>query len=160
MNHSNAVMALLAYIETTRDDARSIVDPHHAGRHRPTHTAMDLIAETRDGLLLVTASGELTFNGALKICQTMCDLAAGLGLTKILFDCLAVEGDLSREERFDLGKTIAEYCNKRLRIPTVALIGKPPSVTGYGAAVASNRGMPVETFSNRQVGLDWLTSRP
>jgi len=41
----------------------------------------------------------------------MCDLAAGLGLRKILFDCLDLEGDLSADERFELGKTIAEYCS-------------------------------------------------
>jgi hypothetical protein len=90
----------------------------------------------------------------------MCDLAAGLGLRKILLDCLAVEGDLSPDERFELGKTIAEYCQSRLRIPILALIGKPPAVTGLGARAASNRGMPVEIFSDRELGLDWLKARP
>jgi hypothetical protein len=75
-------------------------------------------------------------------------------------DCLAVEGDLSPDERIELGKTIAEYCQSRLRIPTYALIGKPPAVTGLDARAASNRGMPVEIFSDRERGLDWLRSRP
>jgi hypothetical protein len=121
---------------------------------------MDLILERRDGFLLATASGQVSLHEAIENCRNMCDLAAGMGLRKILFDCLALEGDLSADERFELGKTIAEYCQFRLRIPAVALIGKPPSVTGYGARVASNRRMPVETFSDRQQGLDWLRSRP
>ena len=88
------------------------------------------------------------------------DVAAGLGLRKILLDCLTVEGDLSPDERFELGKTIAEYCQSQSRIPALALIGKPPAVTGLGARVASNRGMKVEIFSDQELGLDWLKSRP
>lgn len=120
---------------------------------------MDLILEPRDGFLLATATGQLSFADAVQSCRDMCDLAAGLGLRKILFDCLALEGDLSADERFELGRIIAEYCQMRLRVPAVALIGKPPSVTGYGARVASNRGMPVAMFSEREPGLDWLRSR-
>jgi len=121
---------------------------------------VDLILEPRDWFLLAIATGEVSFREAVESCQSMCDLAAGLGLRKILLDCLAVEGDLSPDDRFELGKTIAEYCQSRLRIPTLALIGKPPSVTGLGARAASNRGMPVEIFSDRELGLDWLRSRP
>ena len=120
---------------------------------------MDIILERRDGFLLAIATGEVSFDDTVRSCRNMCDLAAGLGLRKILFDCLALKGDLSAEERFELGKSIAEYCQSRLKVPAVALIGKPPSVTGYGAKVATNRGMPVETFSDRQRGLDWLKSR-
>ena len=126
------------------------------GAHKP----VDLILEPRDGFLLAIAVGEVSFDSALESCRNMCDLAADLGLRKILLDCLAVEGDLSPDERFELGKTIAEYCQSRLTIFAVAVIGKPPSVTGHGARVASNRGMPVDIFSDRQQGLDWLRSRP
>ena len=121
---------------------------------------MDLILEPRDGFLLAIAVGEVSFDSALEGCRNMVDLAAGLGVRKILLDCLALVGDLSAEERFELGKTIAEYCQLTLRVPAVAVIGKPPSVTGLGARVASNRGMPVEIFSDRERGLDWLRSRP
>jgi len=38
----------------------------------------------------------------------------------------------------------------------VAVIGKPPLVTGFGAQVASNRGLPSMTFSERQPALNWL----
>ena len=134
----------------------SIMVVSSPGAYRP----VDLILEPRDGFLLAIALGQLSFREAVESCQSMCDLAAGLGLRKILLDCLAVEGDLSPDERFELGKTTAEYCQSQLRIPALALIGKPPAVTGLGARAASNRGMPVEIFSDRQQGLDWLKSRP
>ena len=121
---------------------------------------MDLILEPRDGFLLATALGEVSFDSAMESCRNMLDLAAGLGLRKILLDCCTLQGDLSPEERFELGRNIAEYCRSKLRVPSVAVIGKPPSVTGLCARVASNRGMPAETFSDRQQGLDWLRSRP
>ena len=121
---------------------------------------MDLILEPRDGFLLAIAVGEVSFDSALEGCRNMVDLAAGLGVRKILLDCLALIGDLSAEERFELGKTTAEYCQSQLRIPALALIGKPPAVTGLGARAASNRGMPVEIFFDRERGLDWLKSLP
>ena len=121
---------------------------------------MDIILEPREGFLLAIATGQLCFDDALRNFRNMCDFAAGLGLRKILLDCLTLQGDLSADERFELGRTIAEYCRSRLRIPAVAVIGKPPAVTGSGARVATNRGMPVEMFSDRQQGLEWLRTRP
>ena len=121
---------------------------------------MDLIIEPRDWFLLAIARGEVSFDEASQACRQICDFTAGLGLRKILLDCLALKGDLSPEERFELAKNLAEYCQRRLTIFTVALIGKPPSVTGLGARVASNRGVPAETFSDREQGLEWLRSRP
>jgi hypothetical protein len=78
---------------------------------------VDLILELRDGFLLATASGEQSVDEALQICRDMLDSAARLGVRKILLDCLALKGDLSAEERFELGKSIAEYCQQRLRVP-------------------------------------------
>jgi|SRR5215469_3009778 len=121
---------------------------------------MDLILEPRDGLLLAIAVGQLSFDSAMESCRNMLDLAAGLGLRKILFDCIAVEGNLSADERFELGKNIAENCQLRMRVPAIALIGKPPAFTGLSARAASNRGMPMEIFPDRERGLDWLRSRP
>ena len=88
------------------------------GAYRP----VDLILEPRDGFLLAIAVGEVSFDSALEGCRNMVDLAAGLGLRKILLDCLAVEGDLSRREirtrkdyRGVLPKQIASprYCPRR-----------------------------------------------
>ena len=121
---------------------------------------MDLRLEPRDDFLMAAASGKVLLNDAIEICRNMCDLAAVMGFGKILFDCLGVEGELSPDDRFELGKTIAEHCQCFVRIPSVALVGHPPAVTGLGARVASNRGLPVETFGERDLALEWLRSRP
>jgi hypothetical protein len=117
---------------------------------------MDLKLESREGFLLVTAAGRVSFREGLELCENICDAAAERGFGKILFDCLAVEGELSIMERYEIGKTMAQNCRTRSRTPTVALIGQPPAITGFEADVALNRGLMVVTFSERQAGLDWL----
>jgi hypothetical protein len=101
---------------------------------------VDLSLEPLDDSLLDTATGEVSFREAVESCQSMCDLATGLGLRKIMLDSLTVEGDPPPDGRFERGKTIAEYYQLRMRVPTLALIGKPRAVTGLGARAASNRG--------------------
>jgi hypothetical protein len=117
---------------------------------------MELKLESRDGLLLATAGGQVSLKEALERCKNIFDAAAERGSSKILFDCLTVRGELSLLERYEIGKTMAEYCQSRSMTPTVALIGKPPTVTGFGAQVALNRGLTVFTFSDRQAGIDLL----
>jgi hypothetical protein len=117
---------------------------------------MDLKLESGDGLLLATATGQVSLRETVEVGKTICDAAAERGLGKILLDCLAAEGELSFTERYILGNTIVDYCAIRSMTPKLAVIGKPPTITGFVAEVASNRGLPVGTFSERQAGLDWL----
>jgi hypothetical protein len=119
---------------------------------------MDLKLESREGLLLATAAGRVSLNEVVELGKQVCDAAAERGLRKILLDCVGVEGELSVTERFILGKTIVDYCVTRSIAAKVAVIGKPPTVTGLGAQVAWNRGMMVETFSDRQAALEWLNN--
>jgi hypothetical protein len=69
---------------------------------------MELKLESRDGLLFATATGRVSFREALELCENICDAAAEQGFSKILFDCLAVEGELSIMERYEIGKTMAQ----------------------------------------------------
>jgi len=117
---------------------------------------MDLKLESREDHLLASAAGRVSLNEVVELGKKGCDTAAERGLRKILLDCAALEGELSAKERFILGKTIVEYCITRSIAVKVAVVGNPPTVTGLGAQVAWNRGMMVETFSDRQAGLDWL----
>jgi hypothetical protein len=117
---------------------------------------MELKLESRDGFLFATATGRVSFREALECCENVCDAAAERGFGKILFDCLAVEGELSIMERYQIGKTMAQNCLTRSRTATVALIGKPPTITGFEAEVAMNRGLMILTFSERQAALDLL----
>jgi hypothetical protein len=121
---------------------------------------MDLILESRNGFLLATVSGIVSLNGAADACRNACHAAASMGLTKMLIDCFALDGDLRIEERIELGKAIARNGQSFIRIPNVALVGRPPSVTGVCAMIAANRGMDVKIFSNRTAAQDWLRSLP
>ena len=117
---------------------------------------MELKLESRDGVLLATVTGAVSFSAALERWKNVCDAAAERGCGKILFDLLGADGELSALEKYEVSKTIVEYCKIRSMSPTVAVVGKPPTVTGFGALVASNRGMVIVMFSERQTALDWL----
>ncbi len=118
---------------------------------------MDLKLESHDGLLLATVTGRVSFSEALKCWNTVCDAAADRGCRKILFDWLGVEGEISDLEKYEVSKNIVERCvNTSVSSTTVAVAGKPPTITGFGALVASNRGLMTLTFSERQAALEWL----
>jgi len=117
---------------------------------------MDLTLESRDGLLLATVTGRVSFSEVLECWKKVCDAAAEKECGKILFDALAAEGEISDFEKYEVSKIIVEYCRQPSMSPTVAVVGKPPTITGFGALVASNRGLTVFTFSERQAALDWL----
>jgi len=117
---------------------------------------MELKLESRDGVLLATVTGAVSFSEALERWKKVCDAAAERECGKILFDLLGADGELSDLEKYEVSKTIVEYCQIRSMPPTIAVVGKPPTVTGFGALVASNRGMMILTFSQRQAALDWL----
>lgn len=118
----------------------------------------DLNAE--DGILVANAVGRASLREATNVFTDACDAAAERGLDRILIDCLLVEGQLSSMERYELGRTVAEYCRKRSTSPQVAVVGKPPLVDGFAARVASNRGLGVETFSESPEAMDWLRRLP
>jgi hypothetical protein len=117
---------------------------------------MDLKLESREGFLLATATGQVSLDAVLELHRKICDAATERGFNKILYDCSAITGELSVLEEYQIAKTVAAYCVSKSVNPKVALIGKPPAVTGFAAEVASNRGLLVVTFSERQAGLDWL----
>jgi hypothetical protein len=119
---------------------------------------MNLTLASREGILLATASGLASLTETVELGKNVCDAAGERGLRKVLLDCLAVEGELSVTERFILGKTIVEHCVTRSIAAKVAIVGNTPTVTGLGAQVAWNRGMMVETFTERQAAMDWLNA--
>jgi len=117
---------------------------------------MDLKVESADGVLVATAAGRVSLSEAIRVFTKVCDVASARGFDRILVDCLAVEGELSTVDRYELGRTMAEYCNSRSTTPRVATVGKLPLMNGFAARVASNRGLAAETFSESQKAMDWL----
>ena len=117
---------------------------------------MDLKPESRDGFLLATVTGTISLEKAIDTFEKTCDAAMQRGFHKIVVDLLAVSGELSDLDLYELGKTVADYYLQHLRFPIVAVIGRPPLVNGFGAKVASNRGLTTEVFLDLQSAIDWL----
>jgi hypothetical protein len=118
--------------------------------------SMQLTILPQDDFLLATAVGRVSIEEVLRVFKNVIDTATERGFDKILIDFLALTGRLSDIDRYDIGKTMAEYCRNKSIHPRVAVIGKPPIVTGFGAQVASNRGLVSMTFSESQAALNWL----
>ena len=117
---------------------------------------MDLKIESKGDMLIATMAGRLTLSEAIEVYMKICDAATERGSDRVLVDCFAVEGELPILDRYELGRTIAEYCLRRPRTPKVATVGKPPTINGFAARVAWNRGLVAETFTEMQRALDWL----
>ena len=111
---------------------------------------------SQDDFLLVKATGQVSIKEVLCVFKKVIDVATERGFDKILMDFLAVTGELSAIDLYEVAKTMAEYCASKSIYPRVAVVGKPPTVTGFGAQVASNRGLTSMTFSESQPALNWL----
>ena len=117
---------------------------------------MDVKLESRSGFLLATITGQVSLNEALEIFKQTCDAAAERGLNRILADFSAANGKLSDLERYELGHSMSEYYANKPQIFKVATVGNPPLINGFGAQVASNRGLVAKTFPDLLAAIDWL----
>lgn len=117
---------------------------------------MQVTLASQDDFFLATATGRVSVKEVLRVFKEVIDTATERGFEKILMDFLAVTGELAVMDLYGIGKAMAEYCMSKSIYPKVAVIGKPPLITGFGAEVASNRGLTSMTFSARQPALNWL----
>ena len=74
-------------------------------------------------------------------------------MKRILVDTLAVDGQLTPEDRRHLGRALAAYVATD-RTVQMAFVGK--ATAGPGVTVARNLGVMVEMFSTREEALRWL----
>src|ERR1700756_3349560 len=84
----------------------SLPHDHSGGSARETAFRMDLTLESRDGVLLATVTGRVSFSEALECWKKICDAAAERGCGKILFDALGAEGEISDLEKYEVSKII------------------------------------------------------
>jgi len=119
---------------------------------------MDLKLKIANHVLIAELSGKLTLREALKVCILACDDAGKRGSSTFLLDASAVDGELSIFDRYQLGKTVAHYCVSHGWSYKVALLGNEPAVNGFGALVASNRGLVATHFRGRKEALEWLNA--
>lgn len=121
---------------------------------------MDLVLQTRDDILLGTLKGDANLKESIGAFTRVCLYAGEKGLQKALIDCTAVSGELSTTERFELGETAAAYCCQAGAILRIAVLGRQPVINGFGALVASNRGIQTQVFGDQAEALSWLTGKP
>jgi hypothetical protein len=117
---------------------------------------MDMKLESAEGFLVATITGTISMKEAEEIGNQVCDIAAEMGFGKILFDCSAVDGELSVTDRYKLGENLAEHYMNQWKIPAIALVGSLPTINGVCTRVAWNRGMLVKQFFELEPALDWL----
>jgi hypothetical protein len=110
----------------------------------------------RGEILLVTVTGSVGYDPALRLYKQMFDTAAEKHVHKILVNTLAMDGDLSPLERYHLGVQAAAYLKQRKMNPRLAIVGKPPEMDGLGVGVARNRKVTAEAFPSEQDALTWL----
>ena len=113
--------------------------------------------EPREDYLLVTLAGQVSFSEATVVLIKIRDVATQMGFDRVLVDCLSLSGELSSFERYKLGQILAQHWQKGLSgTPKIAIVGTPPTINGFGALVASNRGFLAKTFPELPKALDWL----
>lgn len=116
--------------------------------------------ELQGGLLLVTASGIVELEAAVRLLKQVCDTAKQKGVNKILVDTLAVDGVLSTVERYQVAVEVTAYIKQRQMNPRLAFVGKPPTSDGFGVRVAQNRDVVTSMFSSQQEAIKWLNGWP
>ena len=112
--------------------------------------------ELQGGLLLVTASGILEFEAAVRLLKQACDVANEKGTNKVLVNTFAVDGELSVSERYRIGVEIAAYVKQRQMNTRLAIVGKTPTINGFGVLVAQNRDLVTNAFASQEEAVNWL----
>lgn len=116
--------------------------------------------EVREGILVASVSGQLTFESALRVLKKVSDAAKENGVNKILVNALGMHGEASTGERYDFGLEMLAHFKERQMKPWVAFVGKPPAMDGFAVRVSQNRGLGIEVFSSLQDALNWLEKWP
>ena len=119
---------------------------------------MEVKFDSRTDCVFATITGPMAPERLLPIFYKIIDTAIERGLVPILIDFSASSGMLATSERFNLAESAATYFLSKPRTirPNIAIVGKPPLIDGFGATVASNRGLNAKAFSDVPQALDWL----
>ena len=120
------------------------------------------IAEEKlqDGVLIVVGGGTFKSVAALQLLKQICDMATDKHVNKILVNALALDGTVSELERYQVAVELTAYLQERGWNYRLAIVGKSPTVDGFGVRVAQNRGLTAEYFSTEQEALSWLGRWP
>jgi hypothetical protein len=107
-------------------------------------------------LLLAVVKGTVSSGAVWHVLKQICDTALEKHLNHILIDGLGAQGVATATDRYNVAVKLVTYCGEHKLWPKLAFVGQPPVGDGFGALVASNRGLVAETFPNRKEALEWL----
>jgi hypothetical protein len=118
--------------------------------------------ELQGNLLLATVSGTLASDrdAALRVFKQLCDTAKEKGVSKILVNTLAVDGEPPTVERYRVAIELAAYFQQHHMNPRLAIVGKQTTADGFGVRVAQNRWLTTELLSSQEEALRWLDKWP
>ena len=114
----------------------------------------------QEGVLLVIAGGTFESVGALRLLKQICDMATEKHVNKILVNALALDGTVSELNRYKVAVELSAYLRQRGWNYRLAIVGKSPTVDGFGVRVAQNRGLSAEHFTTERDAMTWLKSWP
>lgn len=108
----------------------------------------------------VLCEGAYVLIDFLQVIQTALETATRAHLTKILFDCRKLQGQLTITQRYDLGAQGAALYTKTLESGCILMVmlGNEPLIDPrrFAEVVANNRGVPVKATTDLQEALNWL----
>jgi stage II sporulation SpoAA-like protein len=120
------------------------------------------------GLLEVEVSGQFSLEEAKRNFLETLEGVGRHGATKVLIDGRGLKGDPEVMERFFYGEFAATETARAAgernlpRVPRFAYVLEEPVLDPrrFGETVASNRGMIIKVFDNREEALEWLQADP
>jgi hypothetical protein len=111
--------------------------------------------EFRDTYILCTISGLAVHGELMSLFRNLCEAAAEKGFNRIVVDCRQLQAKLSTADKYMLGAEIAARSQQLNLSARIAVVGWPPLVDGFGALVASNRGLRAQVFRDLNDAISW-----
>ena len=127
-----------------------------AGQAYWPNTKMKVAIDVHETVVRSMFSGEVALDAAREHLQNIFDTTKERQLHKVLIDCLAIQGQLTTLERYQLGTWAARYIHQLGINLRTAFLGVPPVVDGFGLLVARNRGLNAQLFSAIPDAQKWL----
>jgi hypothetical protein len=112
--------------------------------------------EFRDKYILCTTSGPAVVTELMSLFRNLCEAAAERGCCRIVVDCQELQGSLSTVDKYMLGAEIATRSQALNLTASFVVVGLPPLVDGFGALVASNRGLSAQVFRDLTEAIKWV----
>ena len=118
--------------------------------------------EAKEEFLYCRASGAYSFEDGCSVIREVLAESAQRDATKVLVDCLQIEGRPSMVERYEMAEFLAHELIAVISAgkspPRLAVLAKEPLVdqNRFAELVATNRGVQTKTVEQMEDALKWL----